>query len=156
MCKRPRPSRPSPLCSEWQPLVPQWCETASSNWVSSDQIVPGDVLLLAEGDAVAADARLVEAASLMIAEASLTGESEAASSAPWSPENSLLDLTGFNPHQIDPPIERVRSGLAATKWSFAVTMLPLAITSSTTSTRKELVLNSVNLSRYGNTFSLPR
>ncbi len=45
--------------------------------VSSEQIVPGDVLLLAEGDAVAADARLVEAASLMIAEASLTGESEA-------------------------------------------------------------------------------
>ena len=45
--------------------------------VSSEEIVPGDLLLLAEGDAVAADARLVEAASLMIAEASLTGESEA-------------------------------------------------------------------------------
>lgn len=45
--------------------------------VPSDEVVPGDLLLLAEGDAVAADARLVEAASLMIAEASLTGESEA-------------------------------------------------------------------------------
>jgi P-type Ca2+ transporter type 2C len=44
--------------------------------VPSADVVPGDVLLLAEGDAVAADARLVEAASLMIAEASLTGESE--------------------------------------------------------------------------------
>jgi magnesium-transporting ATPase (P-type) len=40
-------------------------------------LVPGDVLLLAEGDAVSADARLVEAASLTVAEASLTGESEA-------------------------------------------------------------------------------
>ena len=38
--------------------------------------MPGDVLLLAEGDAVSADARLVEAASLTVAEASLTGESE--------------------------------------------------------------------------------
>jgi P-type Ca2+ transporter type 2C len=41
------------------------------------EVVPGDVLLLAEGDAVAADGRLVEAASLTVAEASLTGESEA-------------------------------------------------------------------------------
>ena len=41
------------------------------------ELVPGDVLLLAEGDAVSADARLLEAASLMVAEASLTGESEA-------------------------------------------------------------------------------
>jgi P-type Ca2+ transporter type 2C len=45
--------------------------------VPTTQIVPGDVLLLAEGDAVAADGRLVEAASLTVAEASLTGESEA-------------------------------------------------------------------------------
>lgn len=39
-------------------------------------VVPGDVLLLEEGDAVCADARLVETSSLKIAEASLTGESE--------------------------------------------------------------------------------
>ena len=44
--------------------------------VPADDVVPGDVLLLAEGDAVAADGRLVEAASLTVAEASLTGESE--------------------------------------------------------------------------------
>jgi len=44
--------------------------------VPTTQIVPGDVLVLSEGDAVAADARLVEAASLTVAEASLTGESE--------------------------------------------------------------------------------
>jgi potassium/sodium efflux P-type ATPase len=44
--------------------------------VPATDVVPGDILLLAEGDVVVADARLVEAASLTIAEASLTGESE--------------------------------------------------------------------------------
>ena len=45
--------------------------------IPAAEVVPGDVLLLAEGDAVAADGRLVEAASLTVAEAALTGESEA-------------------------------------------------------------------------------
>ncbi len=45
--------------------------------VPAAEVVRGDVLTLAEGDAVSADARLVEVASLMVAEASLTGESEA-------------------------------------------------------------------------------
>ena len=41
------------------------------------ELVRGDVLVLGEGDAVGADARLVQAASLRVQEASLTGESEA-------------------------------------------------------------------------------
>ena len=45
--------------------------------VPSAALVRGDVLLLGEGDAVGADARLVKAASLRALEASLTGESEA-------------------------------------------------------------------------------
>jgi magnesium-transporting ATPase (P-type) len=45
--------------------------------VPSSQLVRGDLLLLGEGDAVGADARLVRAASLRVQEASLTGESEA-------------------------------------------------------------------------------
>ena len=45
--------------------------------IATADLVPGDILLLAEGDAVSADARLLEAASLTLAEASLTGESEA-------------------------------------------------------------------------------
>jgi Ca2+-transporting ATPase len=44
--------------------------------VQTAVVVPGDVLLLAEGDAVGADGRLIEAASLTVAEAPLTGESE--------------------------------------------------------------------------------
>jgi Ca2+-transporting ATPase len=45
--------------------------------VASAGLVRGDVILLGEGDAVGADARLVQAAALRILEASLTGESEA-------------------------------------------------------------------------------
>jgi potassium/sodium efflux P-type ATPase len=45
--------------------------------IAGAELVRGDVLLLAEGDAVGADARLLRAASLRVQEASLTGESEA-------------------------------------------------------------------------------
>jgi magnesium-transporting ATPase (P-type) len=45
--------------------------------IPAADLVPGDLLLLEEGDAVGADGRLVEVASLRVAEASLTGESEA-------------------------------------------------------------------------------
>ena len=44
--------------------------------IPAEEVVPGDVLLIAEGDAVSADARLLDAASLFVAEAALTGESE--------------------------------------------------------------------------------
>lgn len=43
----------------------------------SAELVRGDLLVLAEGDEVAADARLVRAAALRVQESSLTGESEA-------------------------------------------------------------------------------
>ncbi|HEU4975670.1 MAG TPA: cation-translocating P-type ATPase [Baekduia sp.] len=45
--------------------------------VPATDVVPGDLLVLGEGDAVAADARLVDAAGLSVAEAALTGESAA-------------------------------------------------------------------------------
>jgi potassium/sodium efflux P-type ATPase len=44
--------------------------------VPSAELVKGDLLVLAEGDAVGADARLVQAAALKLLEAPLTGESE--------------------------------------------------------------------------------
>jgi magnesium-transporting ATPase (P-type) len=44
--------------------------------ISSTELVPGDILLLEEGDAVGADGRLLLSASLRVHEASLTGESE--------------------------------------------------------------------------------
>jgi magnesium-transporting ATPase (P-type) len=45
--------------------------------VPARDVVPGDVLVLAEGDTVPADARLFQVSSLHVAEAALTGESEA-------------------------------------------------------------------------------
>lgn len=43
--------------------------------LETSQIVPGDIVVLGEGDTVSADGRLLAAASLRVAEASLTGES---------------------------------------------------------------------------------
>ncbi|MFD7611641.1 cation-translocating P-type ATPase [Streptomyces sp. NPDC059828] len=43
--------------------------------VPATDVVPGDVLLLGEGDIVAADARLVEGSALLVDESMLTGES---------------------------------------------------------------------------------
>lgn len=43
--------------------------------INTTDVVPGDVIVLGEGDSVSADGRLFAAASLRVAEASLTGES---------------------------------------------------------------------------------
>jgi Ca2+-transporting ATPase len=43
--------------------------------VDARELVPGDIMLLSAGDAVTADARLIEGASLQVSEAALTGES---------------------------------------------------------------------------------
>ncbi|MBK8162970.1 MAG: HAD-IC family P-type ATPase [Gammaproteobacteria bacterium] len=59
--------------------------------VEAGELVPGDILLLAAGDAVGADARLVEAASLEAGEAALTGESlPVAKQTGALPEDTLL------------------------------------------------------------------
>ena len=43
--------------------------------VKSEELVPGDIILLEAGDAVPADARIIECASLKVEEAALSGES---------------------------------------------------------------------------------
>ena len=61
--------------------------------IPSDALVNGDVLVLGEGDAVGADARLLRCADLRMQEASLTGESEAVLKdvAPLSAPAALAD-----------------------------------------------------------------
>jgi Ca2+-transporting ATPase len=43
--------------------------------IASEKLVPGDIIRLVQGDRIPADARIVEASSLMVNEATLTGES---------------------------------------------------------------------------------
>src|SRR5699024_9045462 len=50
-------------------------DLGSMNSVNSTELVPGDIITLEAGDVVPADVRLIEANSLQIEEASLTGES---------------------------------------------------------------------------------
>lgn len=72
-------------------------------WIPSTELVPGDCVVLSEGDLVTADVRLTEAAALTIDEASLTGESlpamkdpdarVPADAPPYDYRNSLLSGT---------------------------------------------------------------
>lgn len=48
---------------------------AKSQVIEASEVVPGDILVLNSGDAIVADARLIEASSFAVAEAALTGES---------------------------------------------------------------------------------
>ena len=43
--------------------------------VPAAEIVPGDIILIEEGDTIPADARLIHSTALQTAEAALTGES---------------------------------------------------------------------------------
>ncbi|MCO5100708.1 MAG: cation-translocating P-type ATPase [Burkholderiaceae bacterium] len=65
--------------------------------IPGESLVCGDVLVLAEGDAVGADARLFEAPSLRVQEASLTGESEAVDKdpAPLAAPAALADRSNM-------------------------------------------------------------
>ena len=62
----------------------------------SDELVPGDVVILEAGDSVPADGRLLESASLKIEEAALTGESV--------PVNKVVEALGLANGQEEVPL----------------------------------------------------
>lgn len=65
--------------------------------ISSDDIVPGDVVYLNAGDKVQADGRLISVSSLQVNEAALTGESQAVAKtiATLKEDTSLADRTNM-------------------------------------------------------------
>ena len=64
--------------------------------IPSDQLVLGDIVILEAGDAVPADGRILESASLKIEEAALTGESV--------PVNKIIDTLSLNDGQTEVPL----------------------------------------------------
>ena len=62
----------------------------------SDELVPGDIVLLEAGDAVPADGRIIENASMKIEEAALTGESV--------PVNKVVEALGLGEGQENVPL----------------------------------------------------
>jgi len=59
-------------------LLPSYARVRRSGQevrIPSEELVPGDVLLLGEGEHISADARLIEAADLQVDQSTLTGES---------------------------------------------------------------------------------
>lgn len=75
--------------------------------IDSSQLVPGDVMVLGEGDAIAADGRLVTSNNFAVMEASLTGESEAVDKDP--------DATYDEEESIGDRLNMVFSGTAVTR-----------------------------------------
>jgi len=65
--------------------------------ISSEQVVPGDLVTLREGDLVPADLRILEAHALRVDESSLTGESEpvAKDARPVPPATPLAERTSM-------------------------------------------------------------
>jgi len=64
--------------------------------IHSDELVPGDIVVLEAGDAVPADGRIIENASLKIEEAALTGESV--------PVNKMIDALNLSGGKDDVPL----------------------------------------------------
>jgi sodium/potassium-transporting ATPase subunit alpha len=59
------------------PFYVQVIREETQKKVHSREIVPGDIIVLSEGDMIPADARLIESSTMRVNNASLTGESEA-------------------------------------------------------------------------------
>ena len=72
-----REYRAEQAMSELQEIIPNYARVIRENlesYINSKEIVPGDVLILAEGDQIPADARIIESFGLRTSNAILLGE----------------------------------------------------------------------------------
>ena len=74
-CRSSAPRRRSPRCGRCPRRTRTSFGTASVAAIPAADVVPGDILVIEEGDTIAADGRVVESTALQTAEAALTGES---------------------------------------------------------------------------------
>ncbi|MDI1477868.1 cation-transporting P-type ATPase [Polyangium sp. y55x31] len=77
-------SRAEELLDAWSKFRVEWARVLRDGvetTVAASEVVPGDVLCVRAGDAIAADARIVQASDLSVDESTLTGESEPAEKA---------------------------------------------------------------------------
>ena len=84
--------------------------------IHSEDLVVGDVVLLEAGDAVPADGRLIENASLKVEEAALTGESV--------PVTKLIDLINLKDSSKDIPLGDRKNMVYMDPPSYMVAVLP--------------------------------
>ena len=87
--------------------------------VDARELVPGDVVLVEQGDAVPADARLVEASSLAADESTLTGESAAVEKDPGTLEASTPLVERRNTLYMNTTVTRGRGRAVVTRTGMA-------------------------------------
>ena len=90
-----RAERAMEALKKFLPHLVEACRQGQIARVPAEDIVPGDVVILSEGDKIAADMRIVEAEGLMIDKSPLTGESAAVRLSPLQQDRSLEDCANI-------------------------------------------------------------
>lgn len=91
----------------------------SEEEIPANELVPGDILLLSEGDAISADGRIIEANNFAVMEAALTGESEAVDKDP--------DVELDGDESIGDRLNMVFSGTAVTRGTATVVVTEIGM-----------------------------
>lgn len=120
--------------------------------VPSSEVVPGDIVILAAGDRIPADARIVEAANLKTEEASLTGESLPVekSAHPVPEDTPLAEQTDMVFAATSATYGRAEALVVAT----ALTTVVGQIAQNVTSTSREPTPIQVKLGSVGRTLAI--
>jgi calcium-translocating P-type ATPase len=126
-----RAERATAALSRLLPLHARVVRDGVERRLPAEALVPGDLVLLAEGDRISADARLVEGASLQVDESLLTGESQPVAKDPVSAPELHAGTTVVGGHAraiVEATGMRTRlGGIAALTQSVAEKPTPLQL-----------------------------